>query len=43
MTYINKYIPCNLEALEPTEADLKVGDVVEIPLPLERILGILDQ
>ena len=23
MTYINKYIPCNLEALEPTEADLK--------------------
>ena len=28
---------------KPTEADLKVGDVVEIPLPLERILGILDQ
>ena len=23
MTYINKYIPCNLEALKPTEADLK--------------------
>jgi len=28
---------------KPTEADLKVGDVVEIPFPLERILGILDQ
>ena len=26
----------------PTESHLKIGDVIEIPLPLEKVLAVLD-